>query len=202
MGRTAIVGACFLSLLAIAASARQDTPGDLAQHPPGGHPAPPAEVTDWPKANPEDVKSVDAIMAAYYASTSGAANQPREWDRFRSLFQPNAKLIAARATGAGTAGAFFLGVDDFVQANKRYFEKGGFFDREAARRVESFGNIAHVWSTYESRRKEADPAPYVRGINSIQLLKDGDRWWIVSIFWDYEREGVQIPEKYLQTPTP
>lgn len=73
-------------------------------------------------------------------------------------------------------------------------------DRESARRVEAFGNVAHVWSTYESRRGAADSAPYARGVASIQLLKDSGRWWIMNIFWDFEREGNPIPEKYLTTP--
>ena len=77
-------------------------------------------------------------------------------------------------------------------------EKTGFFEREIARKTEAYGNIMHVFSTYESRRT-GDPAekPFARGINSIQLLKDGNRWWVVSIFWDAERPGNEIPAQYL-----
>ena len=84
--------------------------------------------------------------------------------------------------------------------NRTYFEKGGFFESELARRTESFGNITHVWSTFESRRGTADAEPYTRGIYSVQLLKDGDRWWILSLSWDMERENNPMPEKYLTTP--
>lgn len=203
MARTAVVGACFLALVAIVASARQEAqPSPLTEHPPAGHPAPPPPITDWPQAAAEDVKSIDAIIAAFYASTAGEPNQPREWDRFRSLFIPQARLIPARVNADGSAGAFVLSPNEFVDANKKYFEKGGFNDREAGRCTEMFGNIAHVWSTFESRRNKSDHIPYVRGINSIQLLKDGDRWWIVTVFWDNERGGSAIPEKYLQTPAP
>jgi|SRR5207245_1916258 len=66
-----------------------------------------------------------------------------------------------------------------------------------ARRTEQFGHIAHVWSTYESRHSEDDPEPFMRGINSIQLFYDGNRWWIVNIYWQQESVEDPIPEKYL-----
>ena len=68
---------------------------------------------------------------------------------------------------------------------------------ETARRVETYGHIAHAWSTYESRHKAEDPEPFARGINSIQLMHDGARWWIVTIFWEAETPENPIPEKYL-----
>lgn len=165
----------------------------------GGHPVIPAPAEDWPAPQAEDVASTESIIAAYYASTAGEPGQPRDWNRFRSLFLPRGHLAVARPRGDGSTGAFVLTPDDYVQANQKYFEKGGFLDREVARRSESYGNMSHVWSTYESRRSKNDPAPYSRGIASFQLLKDGNRWWIVSVFWDSERPDSPIPEKYTQT---
>lgn len=166
---------------------------------PSGHPQIPLPKPDeaWPKAKPEDVNSIDAIIKAFYEAPGGGPGQARDWDRFRSLFVPAARMIPARPGAEGSAGSFFLSVTDYVEANKAYFEKGGMSDTEAARRTESFANIVHVWSTYESRRRPEDPQPYSRGINSIQLLKDGDRYWIVNVFWDYERPESPVPEKYL-----
>jgi hypothetical protein len=77
---------------------------------------------------------------------------------------------------------------------------GGAEVAKDSRRVEAYGNIAHVWSTYESRRGREMSDPYSRGIASIQLLKDGDRWWIISVFWDYERPDNKLPEKYQKSP--
>jgi hypothetical protein len=76
-------------------------------------------------------------------------------------------------------------------------EKEGFFESETARKTESFGQIAHVFSTYESRHAPGEK-PFQRGINSIQLMNDGTRWWIVTIFWQGEDEKNPIPEKYLK----
>jgi len=76
-------------------------------------------------------------------------------------------------------------------------EKNGFFEREISRKTESFGTITHAFSTYESRRTKEDAKPFARGINSIQLVNDGTRWWIVTVFWDSERPNNPLPEKYL-----
>ena len=196
------IGACLLIFFALAGFAEPpaNQPDIMDEHPPAGHPVVLKPGADWPKPKAADVSSVESIVAAYYAATSGTPNQPRDWNRFRSLFHPQARLIPARPTGDGGAGAFFLDVNDYIQQNQKYFDKSGFIDTEAARRVETFGNIAHVWSTYESRRSSAATEPYARGIASIQLLKDNDRWWIVSIFWDFERPGNPVPEKYRTTP--
>lgn len=173
---------------------------------PPGHPAPPSASphgqagADWPAAKAEDVDSLDSILKAYYASTSGPKGQPREWDRYRSLFAPDARLIVVRPGVAEGMAAGFLTVNDFVETNKRYFERGGFIDKEVARRTDTFGAIAQVWSTYESRHNEAEAQPYTRGITSIQLLKSGPRWYILSVFWQSEGPDVTIPERYLSSP--
>ena len=57
-----------------------------------------------------------------------------------------------------------------------------------------------MFSTYESRRTSADPAPFARGINSIQLWFDGRRWWIVTVYWESERPNNPIPPAYLKSP--
>lgn len=169
---------------------------------PAGHPQIPMPTAgaEWPKARPEDVLSIDAIVKAFYEAPAGEPGEARDWNRWRSLFIPDARLVAARPGAEGSAGTFYLTVADYIEANKKYFEKGGFRDTEVGRRVEAFGNIAHVWSTYESRHKGDDAQPYTRGINSLQLLKDGERYWIVNVFWDYERPENPVPGKYLQTP--
>jgi hypothetical protein len=150
-----------------------------------------------PKARPEDVGSIDAIMAALYDVISGPKGAPRDFDRMRSLFAPGARLIPVRADReTDAAQARPMELEEFVRLVSPAFEREGFFEREIHRQTQQFGHIAHVFSTYESRRSKEEP-PFVRGINSIQLLKDGDRWWIVTIYWDNERTGSPIPPEYL-----
>jgi hypothetical protein len=147
-------------------------------------------------ADPADVGSIDAILAAVYDVISGPPGE-RDWDRMRTLFAPGARLIVAVPDSAGGAEARVRTLEEYVAGNAPFFRENGFFEREISRRTESFGHVAHVFSTYESRRDAGDPEPFARGINSIQLLRDGGRWWIVTIYWDSERPGNPIPGRYL-----
>lgn len=152
-------------------------------------------------ANPEDVSSIDAIITAAYDVISGPAGQKRDLDRERSLFIPGARLIPTVAKpgeiSVGRNAPQILDVEAYIARVEPYFEENGFYEKEIARRTEQFGQIAHVWSTYESRHSEKDPEPFMRGINSIQLFHDGTRWWIVTIYWQHEGVDAPIPEKYL-----
>jgi hypothetical protein len=156
-----------------------------------------ASHPDWPKAKPEDVKSIDAIVAATYDVISGPKGQARDWDRFRSLFVPDGRLIPTSAKPGNHADLSSLTPDQYVARVSSRFAADGFFERGISQKVEVYGNIAHVFTTYESRRSPDDAKPFARGINSFQLLKDGDRYWVVSIYWDAERAGNPIPAKYL-----
>jgi hypothetical protein len=157
----------------------------------------PESSTSQP-ADLRDVESIDAIIAAAYDVISGPAGQKRDWNRERSLFYPGARLIPTAKPGANDGLApQILDVDGFIARVEPYFAEHGFFETEIARRTEQFGHIAHVWSTYESRHSADDPNPFMRGINSFQLFYDGNRWWIVNIFWQQESAEDPIPEEYL-----
>jgi hypothetical protein len=145
------------------------------------------------------VASIDAIVAAVYNVISGPAGKKRDWDRMRSLFLPGARLIPSGPRPSGGYGARVGTVEDYITGSAPYLESRGFFESETARKTDIFGNIAHVFSTYESRNKADEVKPFARGINSIQLLNDGTRWWIVTIYWQNEDEKNPLPEKYLKS---
>ncbi len=145
----------------------------------------------------DDVVSIDAVIAATYASISGPAGAVLDADRFRNLFAPGARFIPTQPRPDGTYVMNVRDVDQFVQAVFGQPRQSGFFEREIARQTERFGNVVSVMSTYESLRAETDPAPFQRGVNSTQLMFDGIRWWMVSIVWDTERAGNPIPERHL-----
>lgn len=138
-------------------------------------------------AHTKDVETVDAIIESMYAVISGPAGMKRDWDRFRSLFLPDAHLILAVARKGETPRAHVLDIEGYVRRTDPIFEKETFWEKEAGRKTQTFGNIAHVFSRYESRR-EKDGKAFQRGINSIQLFQDGTRWWIASVMWNTERE--------------
>src|SRR6185436_16833784 len=145
------------------------------------------ELPAAPAANPADVASMDSIIAAVYDVISGPAGKKRDWDRMRSLFVPGAHLIPTGPRQAGGYGSRNLTVEDYITRGGPSLERDGFFESEIARKTEAYGNIAHAFSTYESRHK-ADEKPFARGINSFQLMNDGKRWWLVTIFWQSEDE--------------
>jgi hypothetical protein len=150
--------------------------------------------------SPSDVASDDAIVAAVYEAISGPACQHRDWDRFRGLFAPGGRLIPKVATGAGTFGIRAETPEEYAATVKGSMEEFGFFEKEVSHVGESFNGVVHRFSTYDSRRAANDATPFARGINSFQLLNDGKRWWVVTVFWAGERPDAPIPDIYLRRP--
>lgn len=186
-----------ISVIAITIAVTINTRAQSTSATPQASPAvQPAPTT--PAAKPEDVATMDSTVAALYDVISGPAGK-RDWDRFRSLFAPGARLIPTGPRPSGEHGARVLTVEDYVQRAGASFEKEGFFEREVSRQLERFGNIAHIFSTYESRHAKDDPKPFQRGINSIQMMNDGKRWWVLTIFWQAEDEKNPIPSMYLRS---
>jgi len=157
-----------------------------------------AQTSTTPAAKPAvrevDVDTLDHIMSAVYDVISGPPGE-RDWARFRSLFDPAAKLIPI-GTKDNVTKASFITPDEYVDKAGTYFLKEGFFETSISNKIETFGQMTHVWSTYESRHAKADK-PFTRGINSFQLYFDGHRWWVMNIAWQEEDERHPIPEKYL-----
>lgn len=147
-----------------------------------------------PATAPADVASVDAIIAALYDVISGPAGEARDWDRMRSLFFPAARLTATGVSPqTGEVRHMSVDLEGYIARSGPVLERDGFFEREIGRTEQRFGNVVHAFSAYDSKRTESDAAPFSRGINSIQLLHDGTRWWVVSVLWDTERPGNEIP---------
>ena len=150
-----------------------------------------------PAPKPDDVKSIDAIMGAVYDVISGPPGE-RDWTRFRSLFLSTARLTAATKDKDGTVRLRPMSADDYAARAGGYFLKNGFFERPIVNRVQTFGNIAQVFSSYESRNAPNEK-PFARGVNSIQAFNDGSRWWVISILWDEETPSNPLPPD-LATP--
>jgi hypothetical protein len=145
--------------------------------------------------DPADVASIDAIIGAYYEVVSGPAGQPADRARDEYLHHPSALI------GIPTQGDDGRPTLRMISLGQYHDAFGGprqqpFYEWELNREVQRFGNVAHVWSTYASSREPGGEI-FTRGINSIELFWDGDRWWITSWSFDQEREGLAVPEEYL-----
>ena len=182
-----------LAVLAIVTATNEVSAQQQPQTPPPASPV----VVRVPTAKAEDVQTLDGIIKALYESISGPKGAARDFARMRSLFIPEARLIPSVQRPQNARGVIVMSVNDYIAMSGQMLVESGFREREVARKVEQFGSIAHVFSTYESFRLD-ETAPFMRGINSIQLLNDGTRWWVISIFWDAERPGLTIPDKYLK----
>lgn len=152
-----------------------------------------------PPNNPKyakDVSSVDNIIAALYNVICGAPGEPRDWERFKYLFGKDAKLIP---TGKIEGGNFLyrtMTPDEYITMFSSRI-KTGFFEKELKRETVSFGTVYHAFSTYETRETENGPSTN-RGINSIQLFKDQDRFYIVNVYWCAESMGFTLPASALK----
>src|SRR4051794_33152134 len=141
-----------------------------------------------------DQFAIESTVLAVYNVISGPAGR-RDWDRFEALFAPGARLISTkRKDGAVTATV--MTPKEYSTKAGDYFKDHGFFERPAANRMERFGDIAHVFSTYESRHASSDEKPFARGINSFQLVRIGDDWKVLTIFWEEEDAAYPIPAEY------
>jgi hypothetical protein len=187
---SAVLFGCFVSAVSAQDASKSQSAAPAARA---------TQVATVPAANPADVSSVDAIMAATYDVISGPPTKKRDWDRFRSLFVPGARLIPADRAKDGT-GLFKVEVitpDEYAKLADPYFSKNGFAEREIFRKSERYGNIMQIFSTYESRHDASDAKPFARGINSFQLLYDGKRWWVVTIYWQEEAADNPLPKEFL-----
>lgn len=160
-------------------------------------PATPVAAQPAYSARAADVASIDSIVAALYDTISGPVGQARDFDRMRSLFMPDGRM-AAIAGKNGTYTPRMMSVEGYIERNQKVLVEKGFFESEISRVTEQFGPLAHVFSTYEAREGSMAAAPFMRGINSIQLYNDGTRWYIMSVVWRAEDDKLKLPERYLQ----
>ena len=137
-------------------------------------PTSPDSTAPVPTARPEDVLTIDGIMRAYYEIVSGPGDQPRDWARDRSLYIDQVRFVAAGTDASGANRIRVMDHGEFAEYSAPLFA-GGFYERELHRVTRRYGSIAHVFSTYETRMTPTGPVAG-RGVNSLQLYHDGERW--------------------------
>ena len=140
-------------------------------------------MTKDSEARPADVASTEAIVKAVYEVLSGRADEARDWDRWRPLYAPDARLIPIEQNREGTAMPRALTPEKYIESRTPFLAAGDFYEWETGREERRSGSVAHVWSIYEAARTPGGE-PIRSGANSIQLWNDGSRWWILSVVWD------------------
>ena len=140
-----------------------------------------------------DHESPERLVAAVYDVISGEAGKQRDWERFRSLFHPSARLIATgRNPNTGAVVVVSMTPEEYITRNEAFL-RDGFIEREIGSKTDRFGNIVHVFSSYEAFRSTKDEKPFLRGVNSFQLVYDGKRWLVMTILWQAEDRDNPLP---------
>ncbi|MBZ4418729.1 nuclear transport factor 2 family protein [Myxococcus sp. RHSTA-1-4] len=206
-----LLAACAAVLLAAPAAVAQ--PPQKPQQPPRAQAAktnaPPssmktagertqAALQAHPAARPEDVGSIPALTAALYDVISGPAGRARDWQRFRSLFYPGAQMVPVRRAKPGAAGPGIAPItpNDYATWGEDFFKTHAFYEKETHRQVAGYGDLVNVLSAYEIRESSDGPVT-ARGVNSLQLVFDGQRWWVLNIAWtDEKTAGTPVPKDF------
>ena len=157
----------------------------------------PAPDTGEINTLPADVASPEAVVAALYDVISGPKGQDRDRNRMRSLFAPEGRLQALAGRRDGSSAVVTMKANEYIDRNAAFLKKNGFFQIEIAAQSLIFGDMVHVFSSYEARY-ELEGEVFMRGINSIQLAKIAGEWKVVNIFWNAESPANPIPEKFLK----
>lgn len=194
--RQILIRSFALSLIFCSATVRADQNPAPTQHAQSAIAANP----EWPKADPADVATVEDILRAFYSAISTPAGGKLDQTRLRSLFVPGGRIAASVPPNSSrVADVRFLSPEEYAAISDAHTVTSGFFDSNPANQIERFGEMAHVYSTFESRSSLDDPKPMARGIKSFELLKSANRWYIVGVYWDWERPNFPIPERYLHS---
>ncbi len=134
-----------------------------------------------------DEAAIGAVIDEMYAMISGPAG-PRDWSRQANCFLPDAHQVRTWVDDQGRSQRMVMSLGEYAANTSPFFAATPFYEVETSRRIDLFGNIAHVWSAYEARTSPDDADVERRGINSIQLFRDPELGWrIIHMIWDNER---------------
>lgn len=135
-----------------------------------------------------DEQEIGAVIDEMYAMISGPAGL-RDWSRQQNCFVPEARQVRTGLDEQGRPAMTAMSLEEYARDTTPFFAANDFYEIETNRRINQFGNIAHVWSAYEARSAQGDAEPERRGINSIQLFRHPEQGWrIVHMIWDNERD--------------
>jgi hypothetical protein len=144
-----------------------------------------------------EVRTLDGIISSLYKVISGPMGVRRDWNLMRSLFRPEARLNSISRDKEGKSRFLSMTMEDYIRNTSPVFDTQGFFEKEIGRTLEQYGDLAQVFSVYETRKEENGPID-ARGVNSIQLVFKDDRYWILNIIWNRETDRNPIPAKYIK----
>jgi hypothetical protein len=152
----------------------------------------------WNKDTSNDLNTVNGIIHSLYNAISGSSGQDRDWSSFRTLFAENARMYIAVPNKDNNTSLRCITPAEYIERNKTRLADIGFNETELYRITNSYGAGTQILSTYETHFLNKNGEQEItQGINNIQLYFDGQRYYIVSIFWDGNAKNIQVPDRYL-----
>jgi len=133
--------------------------------------------------------SISDLLDRLYAVISFEEGSEPNWQGLQELFSTHARIT--RITPEGTD---FMDRSSFLDMTRHLVEIGAytsFYEFEVARTIEQFGDMAQVWSFYETRRNRDARGALSSGINSIQLIRDKGTWRVLGLLWDESHANSQ-----------
>jgi len=146
--------------------------------------------------NKEKEIRLDAVLESLYESISFNSGGRPDFDGLKSLFADGARLIRTDKENITN-----MSVNDFIKSYEERINNGqikAFTEYELSRKVDEFGRIVQVFSTYGTKLETNDGVIIMRGINSIHLIEIENNWKVATILWYPEDEENKIPEEYLK----
>lgn len=162
----------------------------LAPAAPAAHAADKVHVATVPP-RAADVGTIDGVVKAYYEVVSGPPGQARDWARDRTLYVANVRFVMVTVGKDGKPSLNVMSHQEYVDGSDAMLRKG-FFEKEIKRETWQWGSLAQVRSSYETRH--APDGPVVgRGVNTLELVHDGTRWWVAAATWQDENPALVLP---------
>lgn len=150
------------------------------------------------KDSADDLTTVNGIIYTLYDVISGPVGAERNWNLFRSLFAENARMYIAVPDKNKGSILKSITPEEYAERNKTRLADIGFNEDELYRITNTYGAGTQIFSTFESHFTNRDGAQEItKGINNIQLYFDGERYFILSVFWDANAKNIEVPERYL-----
>jgi hypothetical protein len=137
--------------------------------------------------------AIAGVLDQLYQVISFEEDSEPDWKGLEQVFSRHVRIT--RITPESTD---YLDREGFLAMTRNLIELGAytsFFELEVARVVERFGDMAHVWSMYETRRNKEACEPLGRGVNSIQLVREDDAWRVIALLWDETHADPQLEVK-------
>ena len=109
------------------------------------------------------------------------------------LLIPEARLMFVSIAADGAPSYKLETLDDWI-ARVKARGHAMLEEKQLKFRIERYGNIAHLWSSYTL---QSDGKQVARGINSIQAIKEAGGWRVTGIMVQAESVTAPLPKEYL-----